>query len=422
MRASVKAGHSVLRAARPRLAVSLMLLGAIGYTSACLAGAKGTYNIVVNGATVKSYACPNAEGSCGTSGVYTSVGNGYAAALRSVGSAGIAGVSAEMSGTASGQASLSFETGAYTFSLTRPAGGADLANGRFVLYMQLDGQLSGNATIDAAVQVDVATLGPITRTTGSTRQSLADQPGGDSLAFEVPVILPASFPSTGRIQVEPNLVLSATASTSGGTYQASSANAYNTLKAVGFRVFDGAGVQVTGFKMSGSRAIPELTAPPSGLARAVEFYNAAFGHYFITANPAEIANLDSGATPGWARTGESFNVYATGASGLAGVCRFLGVFPPKSSHFYAPMGLGCEALLPSSPVWQYEGIVFYSALPQPDGGCPEGSVPVYRLFNRGQGGAPNHRFTTNQNVQLDMIAAGYEAEGTGTGVGFCSPQ
>jgi hypothetical protein len=122
------------------------------------------------------------------------------------------------------------------------------------------------------------------------------------------------------------------------------------------------------------------------------------------------------------RTGESFNVYAANASGLAGVCRFYGLFPPKSSHFYAPMGLGCDALLPNNPTWQYEGIVFYTALPDADGGCPAGNVPVYRLYNNGRGGADNHRFTTSQSVQVDMIAAGYTAEGNGTGVGMCSPQ
>ena len=53
----------------------------------------------------------------------------------------------------------------------------------------------------------------------------------------------------------------------------------------------------------------------SGLAvaatsTAVEFYHGAFGHYFVTASPQEIAGLDTGVLPGWSRTGESFEATA----------------------------------------------------------------------------------------------------------------
>ena len=43
--------------------------------------------------------------------------------------------------------------------------------------------------------------------------------------------------------------------------------------------------------------------------RVIEFYNAAQDHYFITASPAEIADLDTGVHPGWQRTGLSFDAY-----------------------------------------------------------------------------------------------------------------
>ena len=105
-----------------------------------------------------------------------------------------------------------------------------------------------------------------------------------------------------------------------------------------------------------------------------------------------------------------------------GVCRFFGVFGPKSSHFYAPRGLGCEALLPNNPVWQYEGEAFYTYLPNVNGDCPTGNDPVFRLYNNGQGGAPNHRFTTSASIQVQMLGEGWIAEGSGSGVGMCSPQ
>jgi hypothetical protein len=389
-----------------RLAIVALFLSAMP----ALAAPTATYVVVINGVTIVNQTGPSTD--------VSRSGNGYSAELHSLGSAAYAGASATISGTASGQAKVEIDTGAFLFTLRRPASRPDLANGRFVMYLQLDGNLSGNATIDAAAKVDVTTLP--TTSTSSAQRSLANQPGGDSLQFEVPVELPSNFPTDGSIRVEPTLVLKASATITGGTFQTATADAYRTLKAVGFRVFNSSGAQVTGFSMSGSRAIPELAPVPPG-GRAVEFYNAGFRHYFITANPAEIASLDSGATPGWARTGESFNVFATGATDLVGVCRFFGLFGAKSSHFYAPMGLGCEALLPSNPTWSYEGVVFYTALPDADGGCPAGQVPVYRLYNNGQGGAPNHRFTTNQTVQAEMIANGYVAEGRGTGVGMCSP-
>jgi len=160
-------------------------------------------------------------------------------------------------------------------------------------------------------------------------------------------------------------------------------------------------------------------SPPSVVA--VEYYHAGFGHYFISANPDEISKLDSGVFPGWARTGQSFNVYNSQLAGSVPVCRFFTTaFPPTSSHFYAPRGLGCEGTL-SNKDWQFEGDVFYAPLPDADGACPTGTSAVYRLYNNGQGGAPNHRFTTSPVIRAQMLAAGYVAEGTGIGVGMCSP-
>ena len=54
-------------------------------------------------------------------------------------------------------------------------------------------------------------------------------------------------------------------------------------------------------------------APQAGetVVTVVEYYNAALRHFFITANPAEIANLDGGAFGGaWKRTGQTFGAWA----------------------------------------------------------------------------------------------------------------
>lgn len=169
------------------------------------------------------------------------------------------------------------------------------------------------------------------------------------------------------------------------------------------------------------------------IATAVEYFHAGFRHYFIANLPEEIFKLDAGGFEGWARTGQRFNVYSSPLRTLGpgakastavrkAVCRFFTVaFPPTSSHFYAPEGLGCEGTQ-KNPDWQYEGNVFDSPLPDATGACAAGDIPVYRLYNNGQGGAPNHRFTVSQAIRQQMIAQGYIAEGAGIGVGMCSPQ
>ena len=59
--------------------------------------------------------------------------------------------------------------------------------------------------------------------------------------------------------------------------------------------------------------------------------------------------------------------------------------------------------------------------------CPTrtASVPPVRApsppLQRRPGGAPNHRFTTSLAIRAQMLAAGYIAEGSGIGVGMCSP-
>ncbi len=58
----------------------------------------------------------------------------------------------------------------------------------------------------------------------------------------------------------------------------------------------------------------------------------------------------------------------------------------------------------------------------PAGSCAAGTVPLYRLYNNGMSGAPNHRYTTSQAVRASMIAAGWLPEGNGDdGVFACVP-
>jgi hypothetical protein len=162
--------------------------------------------------------------------------------------------------------------------------------------------------------------------------------------------------------------------------------------------------------------------PP--IVAAVEYYHAGMDHYMVTATPDEIAFLDGGAFGGvWQRTGRTFNVYASPADGLMPVCRYFSAsFAPKGSHFYSASPYEC-GLLVSDPAWAYEGIRFYVPVPDAQGTCPAGTSPIYRLWNANQGGAPNHRFTTDYATQLLFTGSfGWLPEGPpGVGVTMCSP-
>ncbi len=166
----------------------------------------------------------------------------------------------------------------------------------------------------------------------------------------------------------------------------------------------------------------KVKVEPGTIVPAVEYYHAGFDHYFVTAIAAEIAKLDNGTFAGWARTGESFDVYANAQPGAADVCRFFSTaFAPKSSHFYTPDVAEC-AKVKQNPDWQFEAVVFAVLPPDGGGSCPSGAAPVYRLYNNGQGAAPNHRYTKSLATRTQMLAKGWIPEGYGTlGVVMCSP-
>jgi hypothetical protein len=163
-----------------------------------------------------------------------------------------------------------------------------------------------------------------------------------------------------------------------------------------------------------------------GQAVAVEYYNRALDHYFITISPAEISDLDSGVHPGWERTGLRFLAYQTQAAGTNPVCRFYRTPGFGDSHFYSASAAECQAVIDhpeTYPGWTYEsGNVFYIALPDTaSGACPAGDVPVWRFFNQI---TTNHRYTTDQATRDDMRAqpAIWVPEGYGPDqVIMCSP-
>ncbi|MBK9114314.1 MAG: hypothetical protein IPM22_01400 [Betaproteobacteria bacterium] len=147
-------------------------------------------------------------------------------------------------------------------------------------------------------------------------------------------------------------------------------------------------------------------------AAVVEYRNASLDHYFITAEPAEMAMLDAGAVvPGWQRTGLEFKSRpAASPLGIA-TCRFFGT--PSlgpNSHFYTIDAAEC-AKVRADPVWTYEGFAFNAQAPVA-GDCAGDRIPVMRLYNNGMGGQANHRFTTSRSEARALQAAGWIVEGT----------
>lgn len=164
------------------------------------------------------------------------------------------------------------------------------------------------------------------------------------------------------------------------------------------------------------------SVPGTGM-RAIEFVHLGHDHYFVTASPDEAQVLDSNAIPGWIRTRQMFDVFPLGTPGSSDVCRFWsgGTFAPKSSHFYAASETECTAAKENTD-WQFEGEVFAVGTPILGTACGEGLTPLYRLYNDGKSGAPNHRYTASAYVASVMRSQGWIPEGSGVGIVGCVPQ
>jgi hypothetical protein len=168
-------------------------------------------------------------------------------------------------------------------------------------------------------------------------------------------------------------------------------------------------------------------ASPRGVVPVVEFYNATLDHYFISTNPVEINNLDTGATRGWERTGLTFLAYSDPAQAPAGttpVCRFYMRPEFGDSHFYSASPQECaETAARFGAAWIYESPnVFYIHLPnQVTGACPAGTRPVWRFLNTFN---TNHRYTAEVLLRdVLRITPGWLAEGYGPeAVIMCAPE
>lgn len=180
-----------------------------------------------------------------------------------------------------------------------------------------------------------------------------------------------------------------------------------------------------------ARAAPTpslIVKAAGGIVDVVEYFNSGLGHFFISADPAEIAVLDGGALGGaWKRTGESFPAWdIVGApAGTVPVCRFFGTDRYRSdgtrigpnSHFYTADPAECAFVKTawqsvasdglSYPAWTFENYAFAVKLPV-GGTCPAGTQPLYRTYNNGANGDPGHRYSMRANLLQGMAGWVYE--------------
>lgn len=162
-----------------------------------------------------------------------------------------------------------------------------------------------------------------------------------------------------------------------------------------------------------------------------EYFYSPLNYYFLTSRDNEKAVLD--ASPGWARTGQSFTSRTFADPGTRGISRYyfdqIAKNQTRGSHFYTLVDSEKTALNALNltnqlaPRLPYnEGIDSYAFPPVIEGvggSCAAGQTPVYRVF-RGQArfpDDPNHRFTTSVALYDQLVAQGWEGEG----VKMCAP-
>ena len=176
-----------------------------------------------------------------------------------------------------------------------------------------------------------------------------------------------------------------------------------------------------GYGIMDTAAAVRASQPAGSAVNVIEFYHQALDHYFITWVAAEIANLDSGKTKGWVRTGQSFKTYLAAQAGTSPVCRYY--IPPAlgDSHFFGRGTVECVSTGQKNPSFSLESSDFMQMFLPVAGVCPANTVQVYRVFSNRPDA--NHRYMIDKAIRDQMTAKGWAAEGDGPDlVVMCAPQ
>lgn len=187
--------------------------------------------------------------------------------------------------------------------------------------------------------------------------------------------------------------------------------------------FCGSGMLDAGAALSAT--VPGGGPPPQGTVRVVEYYRADLDHYFITADPAEMEYVETFLRSIFQRTGLFFHAYANQSAAPASarpVCRFYASANVMiNSHYYTASQTECHFVASAYPgIWMLESAAaFYVLVPDANGVCQDGTIPVHRFFNNRRDA--NHRYSNDLSVRRAMINRAWVPEGNGAnGVVFCS--
>lgn len=182
----------------------------------------------------------------------------------------------------------------------------------------------------------------------------------------------------------------------------------------------GSGILDAGLAVAST--IPGSTTPPPNAVTVFEFYRADLDHYFITASAAEASFVDTYFGAIFRRTGFYFYAYADAAHAPADakpVCRFYAA-GLINSHFFTADANECAYVQSYwAGTWNLETpAAFYIQVPDANGACTAGTLPVYRFFDNRRDA--NHRYTVDLSLRRAMINRQWVPEGP-SGVAFCSP-
>ena len=250
-----------------------------------------------------------------------------------------------------------------------------------------------------------------------TGQSLRATPaGGVQRTFSFPDDLPSSSTANRRVLVAtpgfaalnivtPNFAMPAGfLPVAGGSLNYAGVHqvTFGALPTDGTHAITAAGDVIINIATNFAGATGSVVAGPP-VALAVEFYHQVFDHYFVTHIPDEIAKLDAGVViKGWARTGQSFNVYAAAGAGTSPVCRFY--IPPANgdSHFYGRGTTECNDTGHQVPDVRQRGPAVLQRDPAHAGRLPgRNASTVYRVFS-GRADA-NHRYMIDRAIRDQMV-------------------
>lgn len=190
---------------------------------------------------------------------------------------------------------------------------------------------------------------------------------------------------------------------------------------------DGVNALTRDFGIVGASALDALGhsfGPRSAVwVNVVEYHNATYGRYFLTASAPDIDALDSGRIAGWKRTGESLLTFDRGPGVVVSVCRYYYPTGDIGSHFFSASAEECASVGAQVQGAQLEtAAAFYVALPDKvTGACP-GNVtvgivtyvktePIYRVWDAV--GGFEHRYTHVRALRDQWVAEGWKAEGYG---------